>query len=120
MVVCCWSVSWRTFGIECAHRRKRHGRPAWQEHSITAAGSAATVHLQSLGRIRRSERCGAAVARCDVPVDRLREVLGSWGSVAFAPALVRHRVAEPGREPGGLGRINRELIAKAEATDSPQ
>ena len=36
------------------------------------------------GRIRRSERCGAAVARSDVPVDRLREDLGARGRVAFA------------------------------------
>ena len=32
--------------------RKRHGRPARQEHSITAAGLAETVHVQSAGRIR--------------------------------------------------------------------
>ena len=38
---------------------------------------------------------GAAVARSDVPVDGLREDQGAWGSVAFAPPLVRDRGAEP-------------------------
>jgi hypothetical protein len=41
------------------------------------------------------EQCGAAVARSNVPLDRLGEDLGSRGSVAFAPALVRDRGAEP-------------------------
>src|ERR1039457_5298071 len=39
-------------------------------------------------------------ARSDVPLDRLGEDLGSRGRVAFAPALVRDRGAEPRREPG--------------------
>ena len=70
------------------------------KNTLAATGSAATVHLQSLGRIRGSERCGAAVARSGLPVDRLREDLRAWGSVAFAPALVRDRGAEPRGEPG--------------------
>ena len=36
-----------------------------------------------------------AIARSDVPLDWLGEDLGSRGSVAFAPALVRDRGAEP-------------------------
>jgi hypothetical protein len=60
----------------------------------------ATVHLQSLGGIRGSERCRAAIARSDLPLDRLREDLGARGSVAFAIALVRDRGAEPSREAG--------------------
>src|ERR1019366_251900 len=76
------------------------GRPAGKEHSVAAPRSAATIHLQSLSRIRGSERCRTAVARSDVSLDRLGEDLGSWGSVAFAPALVRDRGAEPSREPG--------------------
>src|ERR1700688_3508546 len=59
-----------------------------QEHAVAAPRSAATVHLQSLGRIRRSERCGAAIAGSDLPPDWFGEDLGSRGSVAFAPALV--------------------------------
>jgi hypothetical protein len=90
-----------------------------KEHAVAAPGSAATIHLQSLSRIRRSERCGVAVTRSDVPVDRLEENLGARSSLAFAPALVRDRGAEPGGEPG-LSRINRELLAKAEAMDSLQ
>ena len=74
-----------------------------------APRSAATVHLQSLGGIRRSERCGAAVARSDLPLDRLREDLGSCET----EVLTQDENLE------GLSRINRELLAKAEAMDSP-
>ena len=70
---------------------------------FTAAGSAQTVHLQSLGTVRGSERYGAAVARSDVPLHRPGEDLGSWVSVAFAPALVRDRGAEPRPEHGRSG-----------------
>jgi hypothetical protein len=31
-------------GLSCAHRRKPEGRPAGQEHSVTAPGSTATVN----------------------------------------------------------------------------
>ena len=42
-----------------------------KSHSVTAPGSAAAVHLQPLGRIRRCERCRTAVARPAFPLDRL-------------------------------------------------
>jgi hypothetical protein len=47
------------------------------KRSSIPGGSAATVHLQSIGTTRGLERCGAAVARSDVPLDRLREDLVS-------------------------------------------
>jgi len=46
------------------------------------------------------ERCRAAVARSDLPVDRLGEDPGAECRSAFAAALVRDRGAEPRREPG--------------------
>jgi hypothetical protein len=72
-----------------------------------------SVHLQSLGRIRRCERCGAAAARSDLPVDRLREDLGFRG-----PALPSRlhwfetEVLSQDENLEGLSRINRELLAK--------
>jgi hypothetical protein len=84
-VVCFWCASWMSVWIERALRREHPGRPARQDQAVAAPGSAATVHLQSLGRIRGPERCGAAFARSDVPLDRLGEDLGGWGRVAFAP-----------------------------------
>ena len=44
----------------------------------------------------------------------------SRGSVAFAPPLVRDRVLSQHENPEDLSRINRELLAKAEAMDGPQ
>jgi hypothetical protein len=46
--------------------------------------------------------------------------MGSWGSVDFAPPLVRAEVLSQDENLEGLSRISRELIAKAEAMDSPQ
>jgi hypothetical protein len=41
--------------------------------SGAAPGSAATVRLQCLGRIRRCKRGGASITRPEVPLDRLPE-----------------------------------------------
>ena len=87
-----------------------------EKHAGAAPRSAATVHLESLGGIRRSERCGAAVARSDLPLDRFREDLGSRGRVA-RPCETEVLTQDENLE--GLSRINRELLAKAEAMDSP-
>jgi len=91
-----------------------------KEHAVAAPRSAATVHLQSLGRIRGPERCGAAIARSDLPPDCSEKI---WDRGAALPSRLHWfetEVLSQAENLEGLGRINRELIAKAEAMDSPQ
>jgi hypothetical protein len=82
--------------------------------------SVATVHLQSLGRIRGSERCRAAVARSDVSVDRSEKI---WDREAALPSRLHWfetEVLSQNENLEGLSRTNRELLVKAEAMDSLQ
>ena len=71
------------------------------------------------GWVRGHERCGAIVARSDLPADRFREDLGTRGGPDFRLQTFETEMLAEEENFAGLARINRDLIARAEAMDAP-
>src|ERR1035437_10471519 len=94
----------RTLGVERTHQRTPDGWSAGKEHAVASAGSVAAVDLQSLGWIRRRERCRASVARSDLPAHGFGKNLGARSGADLPVAVVRDGAVDPGREPLWAGR----------------
>jgi hypothetical protein len=86
-----------------------------QEHTVAAPGFAATLGLQSLGRIRGSDD---AERLSKDPTFRLIGSEKIWDRVAALPSRLHWfetEVLSQDENLEGLSRINRELRAKVEA-----
>jgi len=93
----------RATQLRRTYRTTPEGPPPWQEYAVSLRRPAPAVGVQSLGRIRGCERCRASLAGFDVPVDRLRENLGSWCGADLSIADLRDRDAGRGGELCGTG-----------------